>query len=122
MVKLHVKARQIRAKIAGVDLYSNWLRSMRTPHMSSIELFDNQSDDSLSIGEQLSHVRGVTISPPTMKKSHLHRHQKFRANEASDHDNDSCSNDDNNFLICPFRLVSLLTLTKNASWKRPMMK
>ena len=65
--------------------------------MSSIELFDNQSDDSLSIGEQLSHVRGVTISPPTMKKSHLHRHQKFRANQASDHDDDSCSNDDNNF-------------------------
>ena len=26
--------------------------------MSSIELFDNQSDDSLSIGEQLSHLEG----------------------------------------------------------------
>ena len=32
MVKLHVKARQIRAKIAGVDLWSTWLRVTRTLH------------------------------------------------------------------------------------------
>ena len=61
--------------------------------MSSIELFDNESDDSLSIGEQLSHARSMTISPPTMKKSHLHQHPKFHANEADD----SHSDDDYNF-------------------------
>ena len=65
--------------------------------MSSIELFDNQSDDSLSIGEQLSHARRVTISPPMMEKSHLCQHPKFHANEASNHNDDGHSNDDYNF-------------------------
>ena len=63
--------------------------------VSSIELFDNQSDDGLSIGEQLSFARRVTISPPMMERSHLCQHPKFHANEASDHDDDSHSDDDN---------------------------
>ena len=36
MVKLHVKARQIRAKIAGVDLWSTWLRVTRTLRTSEV--------------------------------------------------------------------------------------
>ena len=63
--------------------------------MSSIELFDNQSDDSLSIGEQLSHARRVTISPPMMEKSHLQSFMPMR--HPTNHNDDSHSNDDYNF-------------------------
>ena len=59
--------------------------------MSRIDLFDNQSDDSLSIGEQLSHARRVTGHQPSHngEKSHLRQHPKFHADEASDRDDNS---------------------------------